>query len=394
MLDETSARGVRAVVARFGKDLDDVLTSSIKFVPQEVPLDQLGLNDVLVAVRATEIVWTDTVMATGQYQHQPKVPYAPGMTYSGVVVAAGQAVLQHGNVRLGDRIAVASSNAGPRSSGRYQPYGGCASYAIAPVSAIRRVPPSWNDDQAASFAYGYDTAYHALVMCGAVAPGQTILIHGASGGVGLPAVHLARALGLRVYCTTRSTAKAEALRALGVENVFLVADSTGAPRSFFKEVQAACGIARGVDIVYDGVGGDQLAIESIRSLRFGGKLLIVGWASTPNVAAGGGDRTKPARPNVVPTNLLMMKGIHAIGCPAMIATRFDKALEPKRSAALEKLLLSGALPPPLVAKSLPLLDLGEALRIKAASGTTMGAVIVRPPRLHSANFSMALVSKL
>jgi NADPH2:quinone reductase len=57
-------------------------------------------------------------MATGQYQHQPKVPYAPGMTYSGVVVAAGQAALQHGNVRLGDRVAVASSNAGPRSSGR------------------------------------------------------------------------------------------------------------------------------------------------------------------------------------------------------------------------------------------------------------------------------------
>jgi len=129
-------------------------------------------------------------------------------------------------------------------------------------------------------------------------------------------------LGLTVFATTRSAQKVEFLRGIGVHHVI----ETNA--TFHEQIKSLTQ-GKGVDVVYDGVGGDQVTVESMRALRFGGKLLIVGWAATPNVAPGKGQR-KTSAPNRIPTNLVMMKGLQVIGCPAMIAAAHDKDLIPRR----------------------------------------------------------------
>jgi len=172
---------MRAVVVEYGASQQDAIDRCVALQSQSPPtIDQVPDGAIVVAVKAAEIVWTDTVMATGQYQHQARLPYSPGMTYAGVVAFASPKALKQG-VKVGDRVAIAGVcssdhmsyylvgiDAGPRSSGVYQTYGGCASYAIAPVSAIRQFPPNWSFLEASCFAYGYDTAYHALVECGKV----------------------------------------------------------------------------------------------------------------------------------------------------------------------------------------------------------------------------------
>merc|ERR1719235_585947 len=106
------------------------------------------------------------------------------MTYAGVVVWVGAKARQ--NVKEGQHVAIASFDVGPRSSGIYQKWGGCQSYAVAPASAVRHVPPHWSFEQASCFAYGYDTAYHGLVECGRVCKEEVVLIHGGTGGIGVP----------------------------------------------------------------------------------------------------------------------------------------------------------------------------------------------------------------
>ena len=137
----------------------------------------------------------------------------------------------------------------------------------------------------------------------------------------------------------------------------------------------------------------------MRCCTFGARILIAGWAATPDVASGGGDR-KITKPNLVPTNLMMMKGpriiniiltltlalsqmlmegLHIIGCPAMISTRFDKTIAPKRVQALEKCFREGLLPPLSIASVYPLAELKTALKERTSSGSVMGSTIVCPP---------------
>merc|ERR1739844_308386 len=128
--------------------------------------------------KAAEVVWTDTVMATGQYQHQPRLPYTPGFTYSGIVVWVSEEADRNG-ISVTQRVAIAG-NCGPRSLGAHQQWGGCASYAVAPWKAVRPLPPAWSFDEAACFAYGYDTAHYVLVESGRLSSGEVILIQGAA----------------------------------------------------------------------------------------------------------------------------------------------------------------------------------------------------------------------
>lgn len=373
--------GVHAQVVSYGEDQLDAIENCVIVTEQEVPKD-LKDGDLLIEVRATEIVWTDTIMATGQYQHQARVPYAPGMTYAGVVLVSTPAAEKAG-FTSGDRVAIAGINAGPRSSGPYQKYGGCATYAVAPHTAVRFVPPSWSFEEAACFAYGYDTAYHCLVECGKVQAGETILILGATGGVGIPAVNIALLLGLTVIATTRSAEKAAFLRSLGVHHV--VTETSG---DIHKAVRDLTQDGRGVDVVYDGVGGET-TIGGIRSLRFRGRLLIVGWAATPNVGQGKGIRGA-SNPNQVPTNLIMMKGLTVIGCPAMIATRYDSTLQDRRIRALEEWLKQDKLPPLPIGSIFPLQDVKDALKTRVASGSQIGSTIVIPPTIKSSKIHARL----
>src|SRR5262249_10524575 len=156
---------------------------------------QLGARDVVVAIRSASVGWVDLLMTSGQYQHMAKPPYVPGLEYAGIVAwkgpDAGDAIA------IGDRVLVDGFLVGPRSLGPYQAYGGFASYGVAPAQAIHPIPGDLSFDEATNLLGNYETAYHALVTRAHLKPGETVLIHGASGSTGLAAVQVAKLLGAK-----------------------------------------------------------------------------------------------------------------------------------------------------------------------------------------------------
>lgn len=305
----------------------------------------LGPRDVLVATRSASVGWVDLLMTSGQYQHAPKVPYTPGLEYAGVVAWAGAEVT---HVRAGDRVIVDGLLAGPRSHGAYQAWGGFASHGVAPAEAVHPIPGELTFDQACNLLGSYETAFHCLVTRGQLRAGETVLIHGASGATGLAAVHIAKLLGARVIATGRSRDKLAVVADQGADHVVAL---TAEP--FRGEIKALTG-GRGVDVVYDGVGGD-ISVESLRCVHFGARYLIVGWAATPFVA-----RTAA---NQLPTNLIMMKGLSVLGCPTVISTVEDPSLRPPRLAQILEWARTGQLRPH-VSHVFPLADYKTAMRAK------------------------------
>jgi len=142
--------------------------------------------------------------------------------------------------------------------------------------------------------------------------GETVLIHGASGATGLAAVHIAKLLGATVIATGRFNDKLTIVKEQGADYVINCKPIEGerGVRKFRDEVKALTD-GRGVNVVYDGVGGD-ISLESMRCVSFGARFLIVGWASTPFVAKGKGQRGAP-NANMLPTNLIMIKGLKVLG---------------------------------------------------------------------------------
>lgn len=331
---------------------------------------QLAARDVIVAIESASVGWVDLLMTSGQYQHAAKPPYTPGLEYAGVVAWVG-AKVEH--VAVGDAVLVDPFLAGPRSLGAYQAYGGFASYAVAPAEAVLRIPGGLSFDQACNLLGSYETAYHCLVTRGRLAAGETVLIHGASGSTGLAAVHLAKLLGATVIATGRDDRKLAVVAEHGADHVINCAGADGGVRAFRDDVKALTG-GRGVDVVYDGVGGD-ISIESLRCVRFGARFLIVGWAATPFVARGKGLRGAP-NANVLPTNLVMMKGLDVLGCPTAISTVNDPSLRAPRLAAVLAWAEAGKLRP-YVSRTFAIADFKAAMRAKW-SGEVIGGCALHP----------------
>ena len=313
-------------------------------------------RDVIVRVASASVGWVDLLMMTGQYQHAAKPPYTPGLEYAGTVAWAGA----EADVPVGARVLVDPFLAGPRSLGAYQDYGGLATYAVAPIDAVHRIPGDLSCDEACNLLGNYETAYHCLVTRGRVQRGETVLVHGASGSVGLAAVHVAKLLGATVIATGRSRAKLEQVAAQGADHIV----TTDTPVR--DQIKALTG-GRGVDVVYDGVGGD-LSVESLRCVRFGARYLIVGWAATPFVT-----RTQP---NVLPTNLIMMKGVDVLGCPTAISTVHDPSSRAPRLAQILAWAAAGQIRP-VVSRTYPLAEFADAMRAKW-HGETVGGIVVHP----------------
>jgi NADPH2:quinone reductase len=332
--------------------------------------------DVLIAIKSSCVSWVDTLMTSGQYQHMPRMPYTPGLEYSGVVVWTGSAVPD--SIRKGDKVYVDAFKVGPRTSGDYQEYGGFATYGVAPADAVLPLPHNFNFDQGCNFVGSYETAYHCLVACGGLKPGEVVLIHGASGATGLASVQLAKALGATVIATGRTASKLEEVARHGADHTLTIGREDGVKgvRQFRKDVKALTG-GRGVDVVYDGVGG-AVSLESLRCVKFGARFLIVGWASTPNVAKGKGGRGAP-NANVLPTNLIMMKGLKVLGCPMVIATQKDPTIRLPRVAHLAQLASEGLLRPH-ISHAFALRDAAAALEARW-SGKVIGGCVVNPPAI-------------
>jgi NADPH2:quinone reductase len=364
--------GVRVIVSELGEDPLTAIEHHAALVAMARPDPAtLSPRDVIVEVRSAAVGWVDLLMTSGQYQHVPEPPYTPGLEYAGVIAWAGP----EAGVAAGERVLVDGFLAGPRSLGAYQAYGGFASYAVAPREAVHRIPGELSFDQACNLLGSYETAYHCLITRGRLAAGETVLVHGASGAVGLAAVHVAKLAGATVIATGRSARKLEVVRAQGADHVLEcgAAPGGGGVRAFRDEVRALTG-GRGVDVVYDGVGGD-ISLESLRCVRFGARFLIVGWAATPFVARGKGQRGAP-NANVLPTNLIMMKGLDVLGCPTVISTVHDPSLRPPRLAQILRWAETGQIRPH-VSHVFPLAEFKAALRAKW-HGEPVGGCVVHP----------------
>lgn len=364
--------GQRVVVSEFGADPLAAIEGFAELVPMPAPDPaSLSARDIIIAVKSAAVGWVDLLMTSGQYQHMPKPPYCPGLEYAGVVAWCGGDVR---GVAIGDRVLVDGFLAGPRSLGAYQAYGGFASWAVAPQEAVRQIPGELSFDQACNLLGNYETAWHCLLARGRLQAGETVLIHGAAGSTGLAAVHVAKLIGAKVIATGRSDAKLAIVKAEGADHVINIKAADGGGIRAFRDDVKGLTAGAGVDVVYDGVGGE-VSIESLRCVKFGARFLIVGWASTPFVARGKGQRGAP-NANLLPSNLMMMKGLDVLGCPTVISTVVDPSIRQPRLEQIWHWAESGKIRP-YVSHAFPLADFKTAMRAKW-NGEVIGGCVVYP----------------
>eukprot|EP00088_Acartia_fossae_P009316 TRINITY_DN1449_c0_g1_i6.p1 TRINITY_DN1449_c0_g1~~TRINITY_DN1449_c0_g1_i6.p1 ORF type:complete len:409 (-),score=82.28 TRINITY_DN1449_c0_g1_i6:146-1372(-) len=300
---------------------------------QEIDENKLPEDAVVVAVKSCAVHWVDVLMIAGQYQQAPPIPYTPGMEYSGIVAHPGTSK----ELKAGDSVYVGDIfNTGPRSYGDYAAWGGMASYSVAPASSVQKLPGNLSFDEAAGLNGAAETAYHGLVHCGNLKKGETVLIQGATGSSGLAAVQIASAVGANMILTGGSAEKlkiaSDQARGEGqVKGVFNYNEEGANIVNFVKSL----GI-KGVDVIYDTVGGNKNAKDLLRLIKFGGRFLVIGWTSTPLAGGGRGAGADHATANSVPTNLIMMKGAQVIGCPVAIHTRLNPAIRKQRLQTIDE----------------------------------------------------------
>ena len=285
----------------------------------------LQAGQVRVAVRAAGINFPDILMAAGTYQLKPELPFTPGMEAAGDVVEIAADVQ---GISLGDRV-IAKLR-----------HGGYADEIIVTPAQLTPLPSTFDYAEGATFLAAHGTAYHALVDRARIRPGETLLVHGAGGGVGLAAVELGKLLGATVIAAASSEAKLAVARARGADHGVLY--SAG---PFRDEVKRLTG-GRGVDVVFDPVGGAVFE-QSLRCIAWGARLLVIGFTGGMSVAK---------------TNLLLIKGASVLGVRAGEAARRDPALGEARIRALSAWAEAGMIRPN-VSHRLPLEDVASAMRL-------------------------------
>jgi NADPH2:quinone reductase len=215
-----------------------------------------GPGEVAVRMRAAALNFPDLLMTRGGYQHKPDLPYVVGMEGAGVIEAVGAGVEPW---RVGDGVCFSNLT------------GSFAERNIVPAAKLDAIPKGWDFASAAGMPVGASTGYVSLVTRGALQPGETLLVHGATGGMGAAAVQLGAKLGATVIATGTNPGWLELLRPMGATHLL---SSRG---DFAAEVKALTG-GRGADVIYDPVGGDVFD-KSTKCIAFGGRLLVVGFAA-------------------------------------------------------------------------------------------------------------------
>lgn len=234
-------------------------------------------NEVLLQVHAAGVNFPDTLIIEGKYQFKPPFPFSPGGEAAGVVGAVGEKV---SHVKPGDRVMALTG------------WGSFAEEVAVPGYNVMPIPDGMDFPSAAAFGMTYGTSMHALKQRANLQSGETLLVLGASGGVGLAAVEIGKAMGAKVIAAASSEAKLEVARAAGAD--VLINYSEGSLKDKLKEITGG----QGVDVIYDPVGGD-LFEEAFRSIAWNGRMLVVGFASG----------TIPA----LPANLTLLKGASLVG---------------------------------------------------------------------------------
>lgn len=254
----------------------------IEEVPDPVP----GKGELLVAMRAAAVNFPDLLTTEGKYQLRPELPFAPGKEGAGVVAAVGEGVT---HFKAGDRVMVQAD------------WGTFAERTIAREHECYRMPDGIDFDVAAAIGLAFQTAHFALVDRAQVLPGETVLVTGASGSVGIAAMQLAKVFRCTVIAGLTTMAKADEARANGADHVIDLSLSN--PRDSVRDQMLALTGGNGVDAVIEIVGGDVFA-GALRGLAFRGRLVVVGFTSGTipevkvnylllrNIAVLGVDRTK------------------------------------------------------------------------------------------------------
>jgi NADPH:quinone reductase len=326
---------VKALVCRTLTGLDDL---RVEEVAAPVP----GANEVLIEVKAAGVNFPDVLLVQGKYQFKAPLPFAPGFELAGMVKAVGEGVK---HVKPGDKaLAIVS-------------HGAFAEQVVAPAERVMPLPPGADLETAAAMMFAYGTSLHALKDRGALKAGETLLVLGAAGGVGLAAVELGKLMGARVIAAASSAEKLAVCREHGAD------ETIDYSKEDLREGMKRVAGAGGADVIYDPVGGEY-AEPAFRSIAWKGRYLVVGFAA--------GDIPK------LPFNLPLLKGASIVG--VFWGGFMEKERDAARGNAVQLLewLAAGTIKPHISARY-PLAQGVQALR-DVAERRAKGKVIVIPAR--------------
>ena len=297
-------------------------------------------GEVRIRVAAAGVNFPDALIIQKKYQVQPPLPFVPGAEVAGTIDAVGEGVTR---LKVGERVVA------------FVGTGGFAEQVCASQAMVAPLPDPIDPVVAAGFTLTYATSQHALAERGQLKAGETLLVLGAGGGVGLAAVELGRLAGARVIAAASSRDKLEAARSCGADELIDYAQA-----DLREAVRCATG-GRGVDVVYDPVGGPHTA-AALRTLAWRGRLLVIGFAAgeMPQIAA----------------NLLLLKEASAVGVYWGEFAKRDPAGNRRLLAQLFGWLAEGRLRP-LVSKQYPLADAPQALQDLLAR-RAVGKLVIRP----------------
>ena len=292
-----------------------------------------GAGEVTVALEARGIAYTDLLLIAGQYQVRPDLPFVIGSEATGRIIAVGAEVE---SLAVGDAVLTG---------------GGCVEQVVKPAADVTKLPPHVDLEAAAAFRYNYSTALYGMQR-GRLQAGETLLVHGAGGGVGLAAVDMGKLMGATVIATAGSEEKLAVASELGADHVI---DYSNGFRERVKELTGG----RGADVIYDPVGGDVFD-ESMRCVAPFGRILIVGFTA--------------GRPALAKTNHLLIKDAEAIGFTlgALSARRPDWA---RRNQDILMGWLAAGRIRPYFSHRVPLSQAADALKL-IAERRVIGKVIV------------------
>lgn len=228
-----------------------------ELVLADVSRPPMGAGEVRVAVHACSINFADTLLIAGQYQEKPPFPFSPGLEAAGDVMDVGAGV--H-HLKVGDRVIVLCG------------YGGLAEEVVVPQASVIPISMTMDYLTAAAFPVAYGTAHVALTHRAQLQPGETLLVHGAAGGVGLAAVEIGKRLGATVIATASTPEKLALASDYGADHLINYREE-----EFRERVRELTG-GQGADVIFDPVGGDVFA-QSVRCINWEGRLLVVGFAA-------------------------------------------------------------------------------------------------------------------
>jgi NADPH2:quinone reductase len=304
-----------------------------------------GIGEVLLSVRACSVNYPDVLIIQDLYQFKPERPFSPGSEVAGVIEALGEPNEQF---KVGDRVLAMTG------------WGGMAEKLVVPLDRCVPIPDTMSFEEAASFLLTYGTSHYALKDRAQLRAGETLLVLGAAGGVGLAAVELGNAQGARVIAAASSEDKVALAQqcgaAAGVVYPSGPFDKAGA-KALADRFKSACG-PNGADVIYDPVGGDY-AEAALRSIAWEGRFLVIGF---------------PAGIPKIPLNLALLKSCQIIGVFWGAFSRRDPVGNERNTRELLDLHARGVIKPQ-ISERFPLDRAGEAIA-RLAGRKVMGKIVV------------------